>query len=154
MRVRLRAELEHRPPALACNVPQLPVGIDGDRMPDGFEERQVGVAVGVRRALGEVEASLLGELAHAVALFSACSARSAWPVYAPSLHLADRAERAVEAELVGDRLDDLLQRRRDDEDALAAFAMLLDEVQRLGIDERAEHRLHRARRRARAAPRA
>ncbi len=60
-------------------------------------------------------------------------------------HLADRAECAVEAELVGDLLDDLLQRRRDDEHRFAALAMLLDEMQRLGIDERPQHRLHRIR---------
>jgi hypothetical protein len=41
--------------------------------------------------------------------------------------LAGRADRAVEAELVGELLDDLLQRRRDDVDGLAALAVALDE---------------------------
>src|SRR3954471_9725871 len=59
------------------------------------------------------------------------------------LHLANRAERAVEPEIVGDRLHDLLQRRRDDEDALALFAVALDEAQRLRIHEWTEHRLQR-----------
>ena len=57
--------------------------------------------------------------------------------------LAGRADRAVEAEVRRDELDDLLQRRRDDVDGLTAFAVPLDEPQRLGVDERAQHGLHR-----------
>ena len=57
--------------------------------------------------------------------------------------LADRAERAVEAEVVGDRLHDLLQRRADDVHRLAALTVTLDEVERLRVDERAQHGFHR-----------
>ena len=46
-------------------------------------------------------------------------------------------------EVVGDRLHDLLQGGGNHVDALAPFAVALDEAQRLGIDERAQHRLHR-----------
>ena len=59
--------------------------------------------------------------------------------------LAGRPERAVEAELARDLLDDLLQRGGDDVDGLAALAMSLDEVERLLVDERLQDRLHRAR---------
>ena len=51
MRVGAAAELEHRPATISRNPPQLAIGIDRDRMPDGFEEGKVGVAVGIRRAL-------------------------------------------------------------------------------------------------------
>ena len=58
-------------------------------------------------------------------------------------HLAHRPESAVEAEVVGDRLHDLQQRRGDDVDGLAALAVLLDQVERLRVDERAQHGLER-----------
>ena len=58
-------------------------------------------------------------------------------------HLTDRPKRAVETELVGNRLDDLLQGGRDDVDPLAPSAVALDETQWLRIDERTQHRLHR-----------
>ena len=44
---------------------------------------------------------------------------------------------------VGDRVDDLLQRGRDDVDLLAALVVLPHELERLGVDERPEDRLHR-----------
>src|SRR5206468_2248087 len=63
----------------------------------------------------------------------------------PVLHLDDGAERPVEAEIRRNRVDDLLQRGRDDVDLLPALMMLLDEVERLGVDERPKNRLHRLR---------
>src|SRR3954469_22612085 len=68
VRIRLRSELEDRPAALAGDAAQLAVGIDDDGMPDGLEERQVGMAVRVRRAVIEVEPAMLRELAHAFGL--------------------------------------------------------------------------------------
>ena len=59
--------------------------------------------------------------------------------------LARRADRAVEAELARELLDDLLQRRRDDVDGLAALAVPGDELERLLVDERLQNRLHRGR---------
>jgi hypothetical protein len=61
------------------------------------------------------------------------------------LHLAHGPERAVEAELVRDRLHDLLQRRRHDVHLLAPLTVLFDEMERLRVDERLQDRLHRLR---------
>ncbi len=71
------------------------------------------------------------------------SSAIAWPGVDAVLDLADRAERAVETEIVGDRLHDLLERRGHDVHGLAAVAMALDEVERLGIDQGAQNPLHR-----------
>jgi len=57
--------------------------------------------------------------------------------------LADRAERAVEAQLSRELVDDLLQRRRDDVDRLAALVVLSDEPNRILVDEGLEDRFHR-----------
>jgi len=38
MRVGASAELEHRPATISRNPPQLAVGIDRNRIPDGLEE--------------------------------------------------------------------------------------------------------------------
>ena len=114
-------------------------------MSDDLEERPVGVAVRVRRALREVEAALRGEFAHTLRLVAGVQRAHCTSGVDAVAHLANRAERTVEAEVVGDRLHDLLQRRRDDEHLVAAFAMLVDEVQGLGVDERTQHRLHRLR---------
>ena len=59
--------------------------------------------------------------------------------------LARRADRAVEAELTREFLDDLLQGRRDDVDGLAALAVAGDEVERLLVHERLQDRLHGSR---------
>ena len=69
----------------------------------------------------------LGELAHAFRLVLRVQRAHRVPRVLAVADLADRAERAVEAELVGDRLDDLLQRGGDDVHRLAALAVLLDE---------------------------
>src|SRR5207302_5751440 len=61
----------------------------------------------------------------------------------PVLHLYDGAERAVETEILGDRVDDLLQGGGDDVDLLSALVVLLHELERLGVDEWPEDRLHR-----------
>src|SRR5581483_3663795 len=114
------AELEDGPPALRRGASQRAVGVDGDGVADRLEERHVRVRIGVRRALGEVEAAAGGELAHAFRLVLGVE-RTYRPARVLAVRdLADRAERAVEAEVVRDRVDDLLQRRRDDVDAVAA----------------------------------
>jgi hypothetical protein len=68
VRIGALAELENGPAPVGRDPPQLPVGVDDDRMADGFEEREVGVAVGVRRALREVEALALGDGPQAIGL--------------------------------------------------------------------------------------
>src|SRR5206468_6059461 len=60
----LLGELEHRPAAGARGLAEPRVGVDGDGMPDGLEERQVAVRVGVRRARTEIEVLRPCELAH------------------------------------------------------------------------------------------
>ena len=112
-------------------------------MPHCLQERQVGVAVGVRRTGSQVEVLALGQIPHAVGLRLGVQPSQRATGVAAVPHFADRAERAVEAEVVGDRVDDLLQGGRDHVDALAPFAVALDEAQRLGIDERTQHGLHR-----------
>jgi hypothetical protein len=51
MRIGTLAELENRPAAIRRDPAQVTVRIDDHRMPDGFEKREVGVAVGIRRAI-------------------------------------------------------------------------------------------------------
>ena len=79
---------------------QRAVRVDGDRVPDGLEERKVGVAVGVGGRRREVVA----ELADASRLRLGVQ-RADGPAGVLAVDdLADGAERAVEAEIVGDRL--------------------------------------------------
>ena len=135
-------ELERRPGPLDRDPLELPVGVDDHRVADRFEERQVGVAVGVGGRCGQVESLLLRELADRGGLsFAVCAAERASGVDAVD-DLAGRADRAVEAELARELLDDLLQRCRDDVDGLAALAVALDELERLPIDEGLQNRLH------------
>jgi hypothetical protein len=56
MRIGTLAELENRPATVCRDPSQVAVRIDDHRMPDGFEKREVGMAVGIGRALREVEA--------------------------------------------------------------------------------------------------
>ena len=84
------------------------------------------MAVGIRRALQEVEALALGNRTHAVGLGLGMQGPQGATGVATVAHLAHSPERAVEAEILGNRLDDLLQSRRDDVDPLAPFAVALD----------------------------
>ncbi len=56
--------------------------------------------------------------------------------------LGRRSETAVEAELGDERVDDLLERRRDDERLLAALSVSRDEVERVAVDVRLEGGVH------------
>src|SRR6185369_5531044 len=107
-------ELEHGPAALSGNPAQLAIGVDGKWTANSLQEREIGVAVGVRRALLEVEALVRGERTHAVGLGFGVQRPQGTSGVAAVPHLADRAESAVEAEIVRDRLHDLLQCGRDD----------------------------------------
>ena len=110
-------ELEHRPAAVFRDPPQLPVGIDDDGIPDRFEKRQIGVAVGVRGRRFEVEAFLRCELADARPPSRRRARRGASGRCRrrPRSRRSTRARRRSRAPR--DLLDDLLQRRRDDVDA-------------------------------------
>ena len=91
----------------------------------------------------EVVPALARELADRRRLVLAVQRAHAAPGVDAVLHLAHRAERTVEAEVLGHRLDHLLQRRGDDERRLAALAMAFDQAERLVVDERPEHGLER-----------
>src|SRR4029078_5571224 len=64
MRVGASAELEHRPATISRNSPQLAIGVERARVPDGLEEGKVGVAVRIGGALHQVEALALGNRMH------------------------------------------------------------------------------------------
>src|SRR5690242_5186342 len=97
-------------------------------MADRLEEREIRVAVGVRRARGEVEPLSSRKLLDAIRLGLSVERPQGSSGVATVAHLADRAERAIEAQIVRDALDDLLQRRRHDVHALTALAVLLDQA--------------------------
>src|SRR5262245_55309182 len=102
-----RLELEHRPGTLGRDIPPPAIRVDDDRMSDRLEERQIGVAVGVRRALREVIALALGESTYAIGLCLRMERPHGTAGVLPVLHLDDGAERTVEAEVLCDRVDDL-----------------------------------------------
>ena len=86
------------------------------------------MAVGVGGRGRQVEPFLLGELADRSGLPLAVRAAERAAGVDAVDDLARRADRAVEAELARELLDDLLQRRRDDVDGLAALAVAGDEL--------------------------
>ena len=77
-------ELQHRPHALAGDPAQLLVGVDGERVADDLEHRQVGVGVAVGIRLGQVVALVLGKGPHGIGLARAIGVKSTSPVYLPS----------------------------------------------------------------------
>src|SRR5205807_10421464 len=133
------SELQYGPTARSGHAAQRAIRVDGNGVSDGLEKRKVGVAVGIRRRPGEVVA----ELANAARLFLCMQGPQRAAGVDAVLDLAERPERAVEAEVVCDSLHDLLESRRDDVDGLAATPVPLDEVERLGVHERTQNALHR-----------
>lgn len=107
-------------------------------MSHNLEEGEVARRVGVGRRASEVETVEPRELSHRLGLAGAM-ARAHRAARVHAVHdFADGAERAVELEVLGKRVDDLLERRRDNVDRLTTLAMLVGEVQPLGVDQRPE----------------
>lgn len=116
--------------------------VDGDRMFDGGEERDVVVRVGVEPRLGEVavlEAARaqpvvqVDELARAVARDAVDAAG-----VAAVLDLGFGGDQVLDPELARDRGGDEAVRRGDDRELVALGAVVLDELARGGSDARAD----------------
>ena len=88
---------------------QHPVGVDGHRVADRLEHRQVGVGVRVRGRLRQVEALRLGQRPHGLGLERAVGVELHLPrVAALLVHDGPGGDAAVDAEVLGQGLDDLL----------------------------------------------
>src|SRR5438105_139649 len=114
-----RAHLEHGPTPVRRNAAKLAIRVDRNRMPDKPEKRQIGGAVRVGRALGEIKTLLRRELADGTRLGVVMQGMDGVTGVHAVSHLAGRPQGAVEVELLRERFDDLLQRGGNDVDALA-----------------------------------
>ena len=83
------------------------------------------------------------ELAHCIGLVIAVAWSERSSGEDPVDDLAGRSDACVEAEVVGDVLDDLLQARGDDIDTIAVLAVLFQQRNRLGVQQGTEDVLHR-----------
>ena len=112
------------------------VGVDGRRMADGGQEREVIDAVGVGVALGQRDPPLLGELADRRDLAAGPDERAGEPaVEAPvRAHGIPGRDDVVEAEPLRERPDEVLRGRRREDDPAPGRVMLLDEGMGEGVD--------------------
>ena len=113
------------------------VGVHGGRAADGRQQRQVVDRVGVGEALGEVDVlagrPLLDRRELAARPDEVARDRAVEPAV-----LVDRVARGddvVEAQLVGERLDEVVRRRRREHDRPAGRVVLLDERERERVDD-------------------
>ena len=129
-------KLRSRPLALVGDLGELAIGVDGVGVPDRLEHRDVGLGVGVREGLVEVDVALLGQLANGDRLVLALG---------EELHLAGelavfvdlraRRDRAGDAEQFGERFDDLGRRHAHEPDLVALGQVVVDELERLFVDQ-------------------
>ena len=132
-----------RQPALGCDRAQPSVRIHRDRLTDGPEERDVARGVGVGGRLLKVDALGVRELDDRRSLRKTIEAPVDPSRVQAVLDLGSRAHSSVEPELVDERVDDLLERGGDDERALAALSVPLDEIERVAIHVGPKRRVHR-----------
>ena len=143
MRLRSRTGLRKSrdlPAAFVGFAAQVLVGVDGDRVADLEQHRQVGdgVRIGVRPLQIEVDAG--GELADRERLLIAVRVELELARVLPvDAHLGARGDHAGDAEVPGERTHDLLRRGRHDVDATTLAPVQRDEVQRLLIHVRIDH---------------
>ena len=102
-------ELQDRPASLDGESAEPGVGVDDGRVADRLQECEVGMRIAVRGRPAEVDVLARRDLADRVRLQRPV-ARSKRPAGEDAvLDLACRSDRTVEAQVVGDALDDLLQ---------------------------------------------
>ena len=112
-------------------------------MPDEAEERQVGLRVGVRVALGEVEAFVLGQPAHRLRLALAVDERAVDPPGVDPVHdLRPGPHGAVEAQHAGQDVRELGGGRRADVDPTPGILVLVRRAEHLRVDAREDAREH------------
>ena len=132
------------PLAFAGDPRELAVGIHRDRMADQLEHRQVGDRVGVRVRRREVESLGDRHLAHRFGLVR--RVRVELELAGVTTLLVDAGtgrDHVVDAEVLADRFDGLGRRRRDDHRFPPGLAVLFDQLERFGVDDRREHVVER-----------
>jgi hypothetical protein len=142
-----QVEVPYGPPAEERGDAEARVRVDGVRMADGREEREVEDAVGVGPALTQVDAAVLGPLTHGGELPGA--------PYEPAVELAGvlpvrlgvpGGDDVVEVEAFGERLDQVVGGRRRQHHRAAGAAVFVHQwrgERRHGIDERVRRGLGR-----------
>ncbi len=122
-------EVERRPATGRRDEAKPRVGVHRDRMADGGQERRVVDAVGVEVAAREVDAVLVGPLAHrselAVGPHEVADDRAV--VRAVVCDAVTGRDHVVEAEQVGERLHEVVGRRRREHEQAALSPMLVDD---------------------------
>ena len=117
------------------------IRVDGDRMSDKGEHRDVVRGVGVRRAAREVQPLALGDGPHGLRLRETVEGGAHEPTGVdPAADLRHGAECTGEPEVLGDDGGELHRRSGDEPHALPRVEMLLRERERAG-DELVRHLL-------------
>jgi hypothetical protein len=104
-------EVEDRPTACLCHASQAAVRVDGHRLADRFEERKIVECIRITGRQPKLEPVAGGEFAYCFCLVSAVAGAQRPSGEDAVDDLARRADRPVEAEVVGDMLHDFLQAR-------------------------------------------
>ncbi len=140
--------MERRPPTCRRDEPQPGVGVHRERMAHHREERRVVDAVGVEVAARKIDAVLVGPLAHggelAVRPHEVADDRSV--VGAVVRHAVAGRDHVVEAEQIGERLHEVVRRRRGEHEQTAFAPMLVDHRPSPRLHEVEQHHRGRLRR--------
>src|SRR3954447_26314923 len=131
----LRALAEHhdRPPVVVGDAFKFRVGIHRDGMTNGFEHRQITGRVAVGVALGEVQVLPSRQVAHRLDLSRPVAERAGKIAGVDAIEdLADGADAGRHAERLGQWLDELDRRCRDDVGRPAGVPVSIDQCLRFG----------------------
>ena len=136
-------ERRHAPAAAHAghgHAAQFAIGVDRHRVAHRLEHREIGRRVGVRIGRREVDPVANRERADCLGLRRPVGVeRDLAGVAARRVDLGARGDRPVGPEEAGERVDDLLGRRRHDVDAPALLMVEPDEPERLVVHDRFDH---------------